>query len=457
MPNVDGMVQEAIAAIKAGRKEDAKNLLMKAVDLDQANEQAWLWLSGCVDTPEEQQICLENVLAINPSNQKARKGLDAILKKTGGQPTPPAPAAPASGDPFGGYDSNPFAGTGFDSNPYATSGSDPALGAGWDTFDSGSSADPFATPSSSTSADWDHGGGGAAHGSGKDVALPSSDEYDSWVSGLSLGGTADAGASSGGFDVTSGPFGSSSFDDSGDPFSNSISGDPFKKGAAGPSPFDAPIEEADAGNSFDFGGASASPFGNDPFGGSSDTGASDPFGSAGSDPFAGPFGSGSKSDSFGGSDPFASSSASSSAFGGAKSDPFASKSDPFAASSSSAFGGAKSDPFGGNSDIFGNVPGGARPKAEDPVADIFADLPVPKSAAKSTVKSDPFGGSMSSSPFTGSSMSPTMQAYFRAIPDEIQAPAGGKLDIKMIATLGVLTLLNAVSLALLVVNLMPKR
>src|SRR5438105_15904979 len=92
MPNVDSMVQEGIAAIKAGRKSDAKAVLMKAVELDEQNEQAWLWLSACVDTTDEQQICLENVLAINPANEKARKGLAAITKKT----TREMPALPAS-------------------------------------------------------------------------------------------------------------------------------------------------------------------------------------------------------------------------------------------------------------------------------------------------------------------------------------------------------------------------
>src|SRR5258708_36343472 len=81
MPNIDAMVQEGIAAIKAGRKGDAKAVLMKAVELDEQNQQAWLWLSACVDTTGEQQICLENGLAIHPANEKARKGLAAITKQ----------------------------------------------------------------------------------------------------------------------------------------------------------------------------------------------------------------------------------------------------------------------------------------------------------------------------------------------------------------------------------------
>src|SRR5258707_6783926 len=109
MENVDALVKGGMAAIKAGRRDDAKRARMKAVELDEQSEQGWLWLSACVDTPEEQQICLENVLAINPKNEKARKGLNVILQGAGTPPSaaPPAPsAAPApqspSLDPFTG-------------------------------------------------------------------------------------------------------------------------------------------------------------------------------------------------------------------------------------------------------------------------------------------------------------------------------------------------------------------
>src|SRR5579863_966889 len=97
MADVEALVQQGIAAIKAGRKDDAKRVLSQAIELDEHNEKAWLYMSGCVATPEEQQICLENVLSINPANEKARKGLDALNKAI----KKPA-AAPPPADPFGG-------------------------------------------------------------------------------------------------------------------------------------------------------------------------------------------------------------------------------------------------------------------------------------------------------------------------------------------------------------------
>ncbi|MDX2139012.1 MAG: hypothetical protein SF123_13065 [Chloroflexota bacterium] len=95
--NVDGMVREGVAALKAGKKDEARTLLMKAVELDQHHEDAWLYLSGVVESEEDQQTCLENVLAINPANERARKGLQYLEQKRTGvvpAPPPPRPAAP---------------------------------------------------------------------------------------------------------------------------------------------------------------------------------------------------------------------------------------------------------------------------------------------------------------------------------------------------------------------------
>lgn len=90
--NVEAMVREGENALKAGRKEEARALLMKAVELDELNEDAWLWLSAVVETPEDQQTCLENVLAINPSNERARQGMKYIeQQRTGVVPAPPPP------------------------------------------------------------------------------------------------------------------------------------------------------------------------------------------------------------------------------------------------------------------------------------------------------------------------------------------------------------------------------
>jgi DNA-directed RNA polymerase subunit RPC12/RpoP len=79
-----------IAAAQAGEKEEARDLLEHAlVELDfmaevygtndtDAREKAWYWLSLISDDPKQKRDYLENILASNPSNPDARRGL-AIL------------------------------------------------------------------------------------------------------------------------------------------------------------------------------------------------------------------------------------------------------------------------------------------------------------------------------------------------------------------------------------------
>ena len=73
--DVDELLREGITAVKSGNKAYGRKLLMEVLDIDDRNEKAWLWLSGAVESPEDRIICLENVLAINPENKTAQKGL----------------------------------------------------------------------------------------------------------------------------------------------------------------------------------------------------------------------------------------------------------------------------------------------------------------------------------------------------------------------------------------------
>ncbi len=66
------LLAQGIAAAKAGQRTQAYNLLLDAVELDQRSELAWLWLSAVADSPDDQRICLENAITINPNNAEAR-------------------------------------------------------------------------------------------------------------------------------------------------------------------------------------------------------------------------------------------------------------------------------------------------------------------------------------------------------------------------------------------------
>jgi tetratricopeptide (TPR) repeat protein len=74
-PEVNSLLQRGIAAAKAGQKQEARQVLLRVTELDEENEQAWLWLSAAVESIEERRICLENVLTINPHNRHAQSGL----------------------------------------------------------------------------------------------------------------------------------------------------------------------------------------------------------------------------------------------------------------------------------------------------------------------------------------------------------------------------------------------
>ncbi|HMP43410.1 MAG TPA: hypothetical protein PKA05_23760, partial [Roseiflexaceae bacterium] len=92
------LITQGAEALRAGDRARAHDLLSQALRLDPQSEQAWLWLSGAVATDEQRRYCLQRVVALNPDNAAAVRGLAAL-----GGATPPAPAAtparPASSQP----------------------------------------------------------------------------------------------------------------------------------------------------------------------------------------------------------------------------------------------------------------------------------------------------------------------------------------------------------------------
>src|SRR5258706_8910022 len=84
-------LQTGIAALKRGEKDTAREILLRVVEADESNETAWLWLSAALDSPEDQIAALENVLALNPDNASAQKGLSQLRLL---RPPPPPPAPP---------------------------------------------------------------------------------------------------------------------------------------------------------------------------------------------------------------------------------------------------------------------------------------------------------------------------------------------------------------------------
>src|SRR5512136_2079904 len=76
---VTSLLRQGIAAARDGQTETARRLLTQVVEQDERNTAAWLWLSGLVESLDDKQVFLENVLTLEPGNQAAQAGLDWIL------------------------------------------------------------------------------------------------------------------------------------------------------------------------------------------------------------------------------------------------------------------------------------------------------------------------------------------------------------------------------------------
>jgi hypothetical protein len=159
--NVEGLIRAGIEAARSKKREEAYTLLLKATELDQQNETAWLWLAGVVDSPEDQQTCLENVLTINPYNEKAHRGLEALRARQKSPSAPPAPPPPAAPPAPSAPASSPF-----------TSGVD----------------DDDELP---TSVSWEMPIPSSSPAQYTPVEEPTPSQYDDWVVGLNLRSSAD--------------------------------------------------------------------------------------------------------------------------------------------------------------------------------------------------------------------------------------------------------------------------
>ena len=87
------LTQEGVAALKAGDKERAQKLFVAALEEDNDDLQAWLWLSGAVESDVDRLECLEQVLRIDPLHALASKGA-AQLRARGVKPAEPVKTPP---------------------------------------------------------------------------------------------------------------------------------------------------------------------------------------------------------------------------------------------------------------------------------------------------------------------------------------------------------------------------
>lgn len=67
------MLSDGIESAQKGDRAKARHLLLKVTENDPGMETAWLWLASISEYPEELLIFLNNVLEINPKNERAIK------------------------------------------------------------------------------------------------------------------------------------------------------------------------------------------------------------------------------------------------------------------------------------------------------------------------------------------------------------------------------------------------
>lgn len=66
---------DAIELVKIDRREEACDILRELIRENNDFEDAWLWMAVAVDAVDKSEICLDNVLRINPRNAQAAGAL----------------------------------------------------------------------------------------------------------------------------------------------------------------------------------------------------------------------------------------------------------------------------------------------------------------------------------------------------------------------------------------------
>jgi Tol biopolymer transport system component len=80
-------LRAGIEAVKRGDKTNAQRLLRQVLDSEPRNEVAWMWLASALDNLQDRKQALEQVLKINPNNERAQNALGQINQILGVGPS----------------------------------------------------------------------------------------------------------------------------------------------------------------------------------------------------------------------------------------------------------------------------------------------------------------------------------------------------------------------------------
>lgn len=90
----DETLHQAAELLAGGKYDEGRSLLARYLRQNPNSEEAWYLLSLAVSEREKHVYCLQQVLRVNPNNEKARQRLE---KLTGARPAAPAPPQPTPG------------------------------------------------------------------------------------------------------------------------------------------------------------------------------------------------------------------------------------------------------------------------------------------------------------------------------------------------------------------------
>jgi hypothetical protein len=93
MSDPEAILKLGIDAAREGNREEARSLFTLLTRQDPNNVQGWLWLAGVAEGPEQRRAALERAVEIEPDNEMALKGLQAmgVAPAAAAAPTPAAP------------------------------------------------------------------------------------------------------------------------------------------------------------------------------------------------------------------------------------------------------------------------------------------------------------------------------------------------------------------------------
>lgn len=77
---MDDFLQQGIIAYRAGNRDEARKLFAAAIKQNQNDERVWGWMYNVANNDQERKYCLQQVLRINPQNEKAKSKLNDFME-----------------------------------------------------------------------------------------------------------------------------------------------------------------------------------------------------------------------------------------------------------------------------------------------------------------------------------------------------------------------------------------